>query len=99
MNGRAVITPDRPRLDAWAALVDDKTGFAGIRLEYPPDVAKDSTAIEIGTQRSSALFRLMDIKEKNRAVLRRGANGVPDFHVFDEAGRPTRDLLRSDTER
>jgi hypothetical protein len=98
MNGRAVITLDRPGLDAWAALVDDKTGFAGMRVEYP-DVAKDSTAIEIGTQRSSALFRLMDIKEKNRAVLRLGANGVPDFHVFDEAGRPTRDLLRSDTER
>jgi hypothetical protein len=99
MNGRSVITLDRPGLDAWAALADDKTGFAGMRVEYPPDVAKDSTAIEIGTQRSSALFRLMDIKKKNRAVLRLGANGVPDFHVFDEAGRPTRDLLRSDTER
>jgi hypothetical protein len=30
-NGRAVITLDRPSLDAWAAIVDDKTGFAGMR--------------------------------------------------------------------
>jgi hypothetical protein len=41
----------------------------------------------------------MDIKEKNRAVLRLGADGVPGFHVFDEAGRPTRDVLRSDAAR
>lgn len=93
-NGRAVLTLDRPGLDAWAAVVDDKTGFAGMRVEYPPDVARDSTAIEIGTQANTALFRLIDIKESNRAVLRLGANGLPAFQVFDEAGRPTRDLLR-----
>jgi hypothetical protein len=29
-NGRALITLDRPGLDAWAAVVDDKTGFAGM---------------------------------------------------------------------
>lgn len=61
-NGRAVITLDRPGLDAWAALVDDKTGFAGMRVEYAPEVANDKTAVEIGTQGRHALFRLINAK-------------------------------------
>jgi len=96
-NGRAVATLDRPGLDAWAAVVDDKTGFAGMRVEYAPDVANDKTGVEIGTQGNHAVFRFMDTKERNRAVLSLGDNGVPSFRVSDETGRSTRDLLQSES--
>jgi hypothetical protein len=95
-NGRAVITLDRPGLDAWAAIVDDKTGFAGMRVEYPPEAAKDSNAIEIGTQGRKALFRLMDTKQRSRAVLALENDGASTFQTFDEAGRLSRDLLGSE---
>ncbi len=88
-NGRAVVTLDRPGLDAWAAVVDDKTGFAGMRVEYAPDIANDKTGVEIGTRGSHALFRFMDTKERDRAVLRLGDTGVPSFRVSDETGRST----------
>jgi hypothetical protein len=94
-NGRAVVTLDRPGLDAWAAVVDDRTGFAGMRVEYAPDIANDKTGVEIGTQGKQALFRFMDTKERDRAVFRLGDNGVPSFRVSDETGRSTRDLLQS----
>jgi hypothetical protein len=96
-NGRAVVTLDRPGLDAWAAVVDDKTGFAGMRVEYAPDVANDKTGIEIGTQGNHALFRLMDTKERDRAVLRLGDDGAPSFQASDETGRLTRDLIRPES--
>lgn len=95
-NGRAVVTLDRPGLDAWAAVVDDKTGFAGMRVEYAPDIANDKTGIEIGTQGSHALLRFMDIKERDRAVFRLGDDGVPNFRVSDGTGRSTQDLLHSE---
>lgn len=95
-NGRAVITLDRPGLDAWAGVVDDKTGFAGMRVEYAPDVASDKTGVEIGTQGGRALFRLMDTKERDRVALSLGDNGVPALRVSDETGRATRDLLQSE---
>jgi len=93
-NGRAVLTLDRPGLDAWAAVVDDKTGFAGMRVEYAPDIANDKTGIEIGTQGKRALFRFMDTKEKERAVFRLDDSGVPSFQLSDEMGRSTQNLIR-----
>lgn len=93
-NERAVLTLDRPGLDAWAAVVDDKTGFAGMGVEYAPEIANDKTGIEIGTQGSSALFRFMDTKGKERAVFRLEDSGVPSFHVSDEMGRSTLNLIR-----
>jgi hypothetical protein len=98
-NGRVVATLDRPGLDAWAAVVDDKTGFAGMRVEYAPDVANDKTGIEIGTQGNHALFHLMDTKERDRAVLRLGDNGVPSFQISDEMGHSTQDLIRPESVR
>lgn len=91
-NGRALITLDRPGLDAWAALVDDKTGFAGMRVEYAPDVARDSNGIEIGTKGRSAFVRLVDTKEKDRSALRLGEDGSTTFKTFDNKGRTLRNF-------
>lgn len=98
-NGRALITLDRPGLDAWAAIVDDKTGFAGMRVEYPPDVAKDSNAIEIGTRGKQAFVKLQDTNQKDRAVFSLDADGRTEFTTLDSAGAAVRDMTLSRPER
>ena len=98
-NGRALITLDRPGLDAWAAVVDDKTGFAGMRVEYPPDVARDSNAIEIGTKGRQAFVRLQDTKEKDRAVFALDGDGRTEFRTVDGTGTVIRQMMLSTPER
>jgi hypothetical protein len=97
-NGRALITLDRPGLDAWAAVVDDKTGFAGMRVEYPPDVARDSNAIEIGTKGRRAFVRLQDTEERDRAVFDLNGDGQTEFRTFDSSGAVTRQMTLSTTQ-
>ncbi len=98
-NGRALITLDRPGLDAWAAIVDDKTGFAGMRIEYPPDVARDSNGIEMGTEGSRAFLRFLDTHEKERAVLQYNEGGPTTFRTRDTSGKVIRDLTLSAPEK
>jgi hypothetical protein len=98
-NGRALITLDRPGLDAWAAVVDDKTGFAGMRVEYPPDVARDSNAIEIGTKGKQAFVKLQDTNEKDRAVFALEGDGRTEFRTLDGMGAAVRQMTLSTPER
>ena len=98
-NGRALITLDRPGLDAWAAVVDDKTGFAGMRVEYAPEIARDSNAIEIGTKGRQAFVRLLDSKEKNRAIFALGGDGKTEFRTFNGTGAVMRQMMLSTPER
>jgi hypothetical protein len=98
-NGRALITLDRPGLDAWAAIVDDKTGFAGMRIEYPPTVARDSNGIEVGTKGSTAFFRFLDTKEKARAVLDLAESGATTFQTLDANGKVIRKITLSEPEK
>lgn len=98
-NGRALITLDRPGLDAWAAIVDDKTGFAGMRVEYAPEVARDSTGIEIGTKGSAAMFRFKDTKEKDRAVFELNGTGATTFQALDATGKPIRNIALSEADK
>jgi hypothetical protein len=95
-NGRALITLDRPGLDAWAAIVDDNTGFAGMRVEYAPNVARDSNAIEIGTKGSTAFLKLQDTDEKDRAVIELGEQGRTTFRTLDATGKVIRDVRLSE---
>jgi hypothetical protein len=93
-NGRAAISLDRPDQDAWAAVVDDKSGLAYMVTYYAPDVAgRNTTGIITGTQGSTAFFHLKDMKDVDRAVLQVAGDGQPSFQIFD-SGRPARDLLR-----
>jgi hypothetical protein len=98
-NGRALITLDRPGLDAWAAIVDDKTGFAGMRIEYPPSVARDSNGIELGTNGSNAFFRFLDTKEKARATLDLDESGATTFQTLDANGKVIRKATLSEPEK
>lgn len=86
-SGRATFALDRPGLDAIGAYVDDRTGFAGMVVEYPKDVADDVNAIEIGTQGKHAFFRFKDVHDKVKASVTLD-DGVP--HV-------TTSMLRSRT--
>ncbi len=98
-NGRALITLDRPGLDAWAAIVDDKTGFAGMRIEYPPGIAADSNGIEMGTNGGKAFLRLLDTREKERAVLQYAEGGATTFKTRDADGKLIRDITLSESGR
>jgi hypothetical protein len=98
-NGRALITLDRPGLDAWAAVVDDKTGFAGMRIEYAPDVAKDSNGIEVGTHGNQAFFRLLDTRQRERALLEYSEGGPTTFKTRDPDGKVIRDLTLSEPDK
>ena len=55
-NGRALITLDRPGTEAFAAIVNDKTGESKIALSFPPEMAGDASAIEIGTKKNRAFL-------------------------------------------
>jgi hypothetical protein len=99
-NGRASISLDRPDQDAWAAIVDDKTGLAYMVTYYAPEIAgRNTTGIVTGTQGSTAFFHLKDTKDADRAVLQVAGDGKPSFQIFDNAGRPVRDLLRSESSK
>lgn len=94
-DGRAVIALDRPDQDGWAAIVDDRTGFAGMAALYSTNVApRNSTGVLIGTQGNKAFIRIKDPKDSDRAVLELEGVNEPSLKTFDAAGRPIRDLLR-----
>lgn len=65
-NGRALMTLDRPGAEAFAAIVNDKTGEARLALSFPPDTAGDASAIEIGTKADRAF---LDFKSKTGATI------------------------------
>jgi hypothetical protein len=96
---RAVIALDRPfnpsvSADAWAAVVDDTTGFAGTYYMYPPGKDRDQSGIVMGTNGEKANIIFKDRNDKDRAAFAL-SSGVPSFKVFDEAGKPEVDLLNS----
>ncbi len=80
-NGRAAIALDRPGLDAIGAYVDDHSGFAGMVVEYPKEVANDVNAIEIGTQGKQAFLRFKDTHDRVKSTA--GLDGdLPHFSGF-----------------
>lgn len=94
---RAIIALDRPynpsvSADAWGAIVDDATGFAGSYYLYPPGKDHDQIGISIGTAGEKATIAFKDRNDKDRASFALD-NGVPSFELFDEAGKSGGDLL------
>lgn len=93
---RAVIALDRPSLpstsgDAWGAMVDDKTGFAGTGYIYAPEIGHEG--ILIGTEGRKAFITLKDINNKLRSTFALSPDGTPSFQLFDNTGKPGRDFL------
>ncbi len=91
--GRAVIALDRPNQDAWGAVVDDKSGFAGTMTLYSPDLASDTNGVVIGTIGKKAFVTLKNVKNVPRATFAVDAEKAPSFQLFDKAGKAESELL------
>jgi hypothetical protein len=85
-NGRALITLDRPGTEAFAAMVNDRTGETKLSLGFPPELAQDASAIEIGTKGTKAFLRFDSKSGKNVAVFSTEDGKSPSFLTFDPQG-------------
>ena len=92
-NGRALLTLDRPGAEAFAAMVNDKTGETKVAFNFPPQISDDTSAIEIGTKGPASFLRFMNKGGKSRAVFSTEGGGKPSFKVFDDGGKTTREHL------
>lgn len=94
---RAVFGLDRLEGDAIGAVVDDKTGYAGIAALYPPlEKGTEATGILLGTQGDKAFLSLQDPRNQPRASLSVESKQLAAFHVFDWTGKPSQNLLHPD---
>ena len=81
--------------DAWGAIVDDKSGFAGSAVIYAPEIGHGTEAILIGTEGRKAFIRMKDVDHKDRASFLLNEDGSPSFEVFDATGKAGPNLLQS----
>ena len=96
---RAVIALDRPynpsvSADAWGAIVDDATGFAGNVFLYPPAGDHDQEALIIGTTAEKASITFKDRNDKDRAAFTL-TSGEASFNLSDSSGKPGPNLLKA----
>ncbi|TGD80457.1 hypothetical protein [Hymenobacter wooponensis] len=68
-NGRGVIALDRQNQDAVEMIVNDKTGFAGITMNYERPFGQYKEAVRIGTKGTEVWWALSDTSEQERASL------------------------------
>jgi hypothetical protein len=93
---RAVMALDRPGEDAIGMMVDDKTGYAGLGVEYAPEVGKWTTGLILGTQGNKAFITIKDLNDMPRATFGIGPQPVPSLQLFDSKGNPGPELLKTD---
>jgi hypothetical protein len=93
-NGRVVVTLDRPGHEAWTAIVNDKTGFSGMTLLYPPGDAEGGDAIEMGTEGPESYLRMKDTGGTNRTILQIQKGKDLSVQTVDANSRVIRDLSR-----
>jgi hypothetical protein len=98
-NGRVVMTLDRPGHEAWAAIVNDKTGFAGMSLLYPPGSANGGNAIEIGTEGGESYLRIKDTDGIVRTTLGIEKGKNVSLRILDARSKVVRDLSLPDERR
>ena len=91
-NGRALITLDRPGAEAWVAVVNDKTGEAGMFLSFPPEVANDAAAMGMGTRGRQAFLVFNNKSGANRARFESEESGKLTFKIFNSAGQAARTI-------
>ena len=91
---RAVMALDRPGEDAIGMMVDDKTGYAGLGISYPPEVGKWTDGINLGTQGNKAFITIKDLHDRPRATFGIGPEPDPSFQLFDDKGNPGPELLK-----
>jgi hypothetical protein len=80
-NGRGVISLDRPGQDAVEMVVNDKTGFAGLTVNYQRPIGEYVEGVRIGTKGDTAWWALSDAKEQERAAIRVRGVEKPDLEL------------------
>lgn len=68
-NGRAILSLDRPGGDAVLLTANDKTGFAGLVVNYQNPLGKYAEGLRMGTQADTVWLSLQDRAEGERARL------------------------------
>ncbi|MEP7098403.1 MAG: hypothetical protein ABI748_12125 [Dokdonella sp.] len=81
-NGRGVISLDRPGIDAVEMVVNDKTGFAGLTVNYARPMGEYAEAIRLGTKGREAWWALSDENSKERARLSIDGDSSPAMRTF-----------------
>lgn len=92
-GGRATLALDRPTGDAWGALVDDNSGFAGMLFNYPMPSGEYQSGIEMGVMRERPFLHFKDKDDNSRAEISVGPDGSPAFTVADHSGKVLGDLF------
>ncbi|MBE7175013.1 MAG: hypothetical protein INR69_01330 [Mucilaginibacter polytrichastri] len=80
-NGRAVMALDRKNQDAVAMVVNDKSGFAGITMNYDMPFPKYKEALRMGTMADTVWMNMNDTSETERAVLRVQGKTKPEWQL------------------
>jgi len=94
-GGRAVVSLDRPVGDAWGAVVDDKTGWAGMVFDYPMPIGEYQPGIEMGVMGERPFLHFKDKSDNSRAEISLAPTGAPSLTVSDEKGKQLADLFRT----
>jgi hypothetical protein len=80
-NGRAAVVLDRPNGDALGMMVDDKSGYAGMLINYP----SQETALELAVKDGQPSVVMFDSDGKSRANLKLSGNDRPIWESYDAA--------------
>jgi hypothetical protein len=86
-NGRGVISLDRAGGDAVALIANDRTGFAGLTVNYDNPVGSYAEGVRIGTRGDEAWLSLQDRAQGERAHLSTAGTAAPRL-VTRPAGTP-----------
>jgi hypothetical protein len=80
-NGRAAVVLDRPNGDAMGMMVDDKSNYAGLLINYP----SQETALELAVKDKQPSVEMFDSDGKGRAKLKLFGTERPTWEVHDAA--------------
>jgi len=86
-NGRAILSLDRPGGDAVLLTANDKTGFAGLVVNYQNPLGKYAEGLRMGTQADTVWLSLQDRAEGERARLAVAGKAAPKL-ITRPAGAP-----------
>lgn len=75
-------------------MVNDKTGETKLSLDFPPGIANDTSAIEIGTKSSQAFLSFKNKQGGNLALFQTSNGSSTSFATVDSAGHPGKEYLR-----
>lgn len=80
-NGRGVMALDHPGGDAVALIANEKTGFAGLTVNYGNPIGQYTEGVRIGTKGDEAWLSLQDRAGGERARLSTAGSAAPKLET------------------